>query len=415
VDAPWLSALGKLEIEKLDRAQDGIAHLKSALEHDATLHEARFVLAKALAHARAHDEVIKHMLALLSGDGFPPLMLLPDAPLGLELLENAFAAEQRHEQALVTRELRALGGGVDDVSRSALSARRLRYDPGAIEPLDRATLVTRVLPAEGRHVLLEVAAASAGVEAKALRTPLAEVGVSARDRVGPRDKHPLRVVFDRVCRMFSVEGLELVVSESLRDARIVIQDTPWIAVPAALASRPEPVQHAVMARLLARAALGVPWIEDLPPAHAAAYAIALARQAHPGFESGEREVTSLLAEYETRVNRAIGRRQRKQLAELEPALRSAHAATSRDMVTIARAVARAETRAAFLATGDLLVVVDLLASEDAAFAKDARSLDKRALAAVLSHARAGDLVRFALGAEATALRWRLGTVWGART
>jgi hypothetical protein len=86
--------------------------------------------------------------------------------------------------------------------------------------------------------------------------------------------------------------------------------------------------------------------------------------------------------------------------------------TLRDAVTLQQAVARTEARAAFLVTGDLSTVVELASSEDATLAKDARSHEKRALAAVLTHAILGDVVRYALGADATALRWRLGTVWG---
>ena len=227
-------------------------------------------------------------------------------------------------------------------------------------------------------------------------------------------QHPLRVVFDRVCKMFSLEGLELVVTDAIREPRLVIQDTPWLALPSALASAPEPTQHAAVARLLVRAALGVPWIEALPPAHALAYVIALARQIRPRFEAaGEREVTGLMAEYETRVAKGIGRRQRKQLAELTQVLEAAPSPTLRDMTAIARAVTRAEIRAAFLVTGDLLTTIEIVAGEDASFAKDARAHDKRALAAVLSHPLAGDLVRFALTPDATALRWRLGSVWSA--
>ena len=66
--------------------------------------------------------------------------------------------------------------------------------------LDRRALVTTVLPSAGRHVLLEVAAAIAGVEAKILRADLNEVGVTSRDRIPARSGHPVRALLDRVAR-----------------------------------------------------------------------------------------------------------------------------------------------------------------------------------------------------------------------
>jgi hypothetical protein len=414
VDAGWLATLGRLEVESLGHVQEGISHLQSALEQQASLHEARLVLAKALAGAGMHEEVIKHMQVLVCTEPFPPILMIPETREALELFEDAFLAERRVEQAAVVRELRALAGAVGDDVRTGLAARRMRYDVGSMEPLDRATLVTRVLPPEGRHLLLEVAAAGAGVEAKTLRTNLADAGVSARDRIGPRVQHPLRVVFDRVCRMLTVEGVELAVSDGVATAGFVIQDTPWLVLPATVADKSEPMQHAIIARLLARAALGVPWIEDLPPASFLAYTLALARQGRPGLELPglDREVASLLPDYEARVAKGIGRRNRKQLAGMASAIDTMTIPTLRDAVTLQQAVARTEARAAFLVTGDLSTVVELASSEDATLAKDARSHEKRALAAVLTHAILGDVVRYALGADATALRWRLGTVWG---
>src|SRR5207302_1815509 len=79
-------------------------------------------------------------------------------------------------------ELLSVAGALDEARTQALRAgRRPPPDPqrGAV---DRAMLVAQVLPPEGRHILLEVAAAIAGVEAKLLRSDLTEIGISSRDR-----------------------------------------------------------------------------------------------------------------------------------------------------------------------------------------------------------------------------------------
>jgi hypothetical protein len=66
-------------------------------------------------------------------------------------------------------------------------------------------------------------------------------------------------------------------------------------------------------------------------------------------------------------------------------------------------LAKAQLRAAYLVTGDLLAVVDDERSRDTALGPT--------LAATLEHPVAGDVCRFALTAEATALRRRVGSVW----
>jgi hypothetical protein len=75
------------------------------------------------------------------------------------------------------------------------------------------------------------------------------------------------------------------------------------------------------------------------------------------------------------------------------------------------ALAHAELRAAYVLTGDLLATIDELRGLDAAFLRATESPGRAALAAVLDHPFAGDVTRFALTTEATALRRRVGATW----
>jgi hypothetical protein len=75
------------------------------------------------------------------------------------------------------------------------------------------------------------------------------------------------------------------------------------------------------------------------------------------------------------------------------------------------ALARAELRAAFVMTGDLLTMVDEMRPLDGSLQRATESPGPQAVAAVLEHPYAGDVVRFALTPEATALRRRLGSTW----
>ena len=76
-----------------------------------------------------------------------------------------------------------------------------------------------------------------------------------------------------------------------------------------------------------------------------------------------------------------------------------------------RTVAQAELRAAFVVTGDLLATLDSLKASNAGLRREMDAAGPRALAAVLTHPLAGDLVRAALNPVTTAARVRLGTWW----
>ena len=117
-----------------------------------------------------------------------------------------------------------------------------------------------------------------------------------------------------------------------------------------------------------------------------------------------------MAKYTPSVVRALTRRQRKALEDLAPRLSSPQARPPviGDFVD---ALTRAELRTAFLVGGDLLALLGTMSPSDAALLNALASPGPQALATVLQHPRAGDLLRFALTREATALRRRLGSTW----
>src|SRR5262249_52501405 len=144
-----------------------------------------------------------------------PLLSVADPAAALELLERTLGAERRAEEALVVSELRAIEGELDDGRHAWLRARRLGALDAHHQTLDRTTLVTHVLPPEGRHVLLEVAAAISGVEAKILRADLGELGITTKDRISSRSGHPTRALLDRLVRQLSLGDVELVITPNV--------------------------------------------------------------------------------------------------------------------------------------------------------------------------------------------------------
>jgi hypothetical protein len=269
---------------------------------------------------------------------------------------------------------------------------------------------------DGRHVLADVALAIAGVEAKVLRTDLGEVGISTRERISPRSGHPLRRMLDRIAQSMGIEEIELAFVPDGSRTRVLSLDEPWIVVPASMAAQPEPAQTAHLARAVARVAFGVPWLEELPATHIQAVLIAAARHAVPTYAADDLDAATagLVAKYAPGVVRSLTRRQRKALEDLAPRLSSPQARPPviGDFVD---ALARAELRTAFLVGGDLIAVLETMIASDAALRDAFAAPGPQALATVLQHARAGDLVRFALTREATALRRRLGSTWTGST
>lgn len=408
--ASWFATLGQIEVEVLGQLRDGIAHLRQAIELDPDLCEARFELASAYARADAHEEAIRVLMTMIAPDS-KHLLASSDPNVVLTLLERELGHVHRGEEALIVSELRAIGGDLDEGRHAWLRARRRVHDAPQ-NALDRPTLVTQVLPPATRHVLLEVAAAISGVETKILRSDISELGISPRDRVSSRSGHPTRVVLDKLMRVLGLEDIELVITPQVPRTRVIAQDGLWIVVPRDLADLPEPAQTASIGRALIRIALGVPWLEELPPPHIEALLIAAARQAAPAYATDIIDMLSakLVAQYEPAVQRAISRRQRKLLEELAPHI-SAPQGKPLAIEDFVMGLSRCEIRGTYVLTGDLLAVIDDLRAADPVLLRATERPGRSALQAVLEHPYAGDVCRFALSPEATALRRRVGSTW----
>ena len=117
-----------------------------------------------------------------------------------------------------------------------------------------------------------------------------------------------------------------------------------------------------------------------------------------------------VAQYEPAVARALSRKQKKLLEELAPHI-AAPQGRPIPIDTFIHALTRAEIRAAYLVCGDLLATIDDLRQYDPVLMQATERQGPRALAGVLTHPYAGDVCRYALSAEATALRRRIGAAW----
>lgn len=410
VEPRWLHALGHLELVALGRVRDATAHLRRALDLDPMLHTARFELATAFARLGAHEDATKTLHGMIAPSA-DPLVALEHPTAALELYERSLVASLRQEDAVVVSELRAVSGDLDEGRSTWLRSRRIGPFEGHHTPLDRATLVAHAVPEEGRTVLLEVAGAIAGVEGKILRADLADLGVGSREKVGRRSGHPTRALLDRLQKALGLGDVELAITPLATRTRVITADDTWIVVPRSLTELPEPTQLATLARGLARVALAVPWLEELPPHHMLALLVAAARTVVPTFmDDVDATVKPHVAPFEAALSKELSRRQRQALEKLAPAI-AAEATRPLADGTLVAALARAELRVAYLLTGDLLATIDELRGLDPAFFEATAAPGTDALAAVLTHPFAGDVARYALSGEASPLRRRVGSTW----
>lgn len=410
-DPRWYASLGHIEVDQLNRLRDGVGHLQRAVQMDPSLHECRFELATAYSRLGAHDDAAKAVMSMISPSA-QPLISIADPAAALELLERALNAERRQEEAIVVSELRAIAGELDEGRHAWLRARRLPPFEQHHAILDRATLISHVVPPEGRHLLLEIAAAISGIETKLLRADISEIGISSRDRISKRSGNPTRNLLDRLCRALGIGDIELVVTPNVSRTRVLAQDGIWVVVPQALTQLPEPTQLASIGRALARVALNVPWLEELPPPHIEAMLIGAARAVNPMYAKDEVDVLSmkLVMQYEPNIAKELTRKQKQALEKLVP-LMSSGAGRLIGIDILIGALARAELRIAYVLTGDVLATIDELRGLDASFLQATESPGRGSVAAVLDHPFAGDVVRYALTPEATALRRRVGSTW----
>jgi tetratricopeptide (TPR) repeat protein/tRNA A-37 threonylcarbamoyl transferase component Bud32 len=412
LDPTILATLGQIEIS-LGLFEDAATHLRLAVALQPSSHETRLALAEALTRNRGGSEPAALIESMIASDA-GPLLSLREPARAVATLEVALANAGQPERSLVARELRAIAGGLDDGAHVELRTRRVAFDAAPRTPgaLDATTLLESVVPQDTQRLLFDLVAALAGAEEKLVRVTVEELGVGPRDRLSPAGGHPLLMLVHQLSATLGIARPEVAVSSTLPLPRLVLKDPPWLVVPSVMMDQPDPVLVAALVGPLVRIALSVTWLEDLPGPYAHAVLCGAARQAVPGFSAlgCSAEQQDLVDELAQRVARAVGRRQKKALGALAPALAALPGLTLADGAAFERAVHRAELRTAFVLTGHLLATVDVARARDAELGRTTQNVGLAALRAVLGHPIAGDVVRFALGPTAMALRQRAGTL-----
>ena len=263
--------------------------------------------------------------------------------------------------------------------------------------------MSRLLLPEARSPMVDVALAMAPIAAKVLRFELGNLNITSRDRLNPRDNHPTRLLADRIARALGIEAFELYLSPSWQGAaRVYPGDPPAIVGSTTFADLPEPEQAFALARLLARTALGLTWLDELAVDAVDGFLMASIRAIEPTFGSGELSSAreSMAQSFMISIQKAIGRRQRKLLEEIAPAVIATY-----DARTFSIGVRRSEYRLGYILSGDLVAAMDYLKRYDREISR--ADGDPRVL---LQHPVTNELLRYALTPDAFAERRRVGAI-----
>ena len=403
VDPRWLTTMGMLEITVLLRAREGVAHLTQATQIPGASPDVRVALGRGLEAAGRNAESVQVFRDAFTAEG-EVFARLGELTTGLASLEAALAKEGRVEERLAVEEVRACFGEVKADRVARLRGRRLAEGSPYAGVLAGAEL-HRLLVPEARTPLLEVAAAIQPIAAKVLRFELGNIGITSRDRLSARDGHPTRVLADRIARALGIEAFEIYLSAAWQGAaRVYPGDPPAIVGSTSFADLPEPEQIYALARLLTRVALGPTWLDELPVEAADGLFLASMRAFDPAFAGGELtpQRESMAQSFLPAVQRAIGRRQKKQIEEIAPSVLSGY-----DARAITIGVRRSEYRVAYVLGGDLLAAIDYLRRFDRDIG---RSADEPRV--LLQHPVTNELLRYALSGESVAERRKVGVTWG---
>lgn len=386
--ACWLE-IARVRFDRLDQPGEAIAVLRQGLEDSGQAPAVRAELAARLEMMGQHGEAAQELRILAvwdpsRGDTWRDLALCFDA-LGrpyearlarepLLVLGEAAAAEQDAVQRVPPRTAQAM-------------PEALAQDPTAL-PLPR--------PVEAPVALL---AALAEALPRMVPADLDSFGLSPRDKVTPRQQHPLRALAERVAGIFGRPDFDLYVHR-VRSRGIMVEPTspPALLVPAPVAELPEPQQVFLLGQPLLLISRGLHAVLKLTPRELEVFVAAACRPLDPTFGAGL-TADEFLEDQAKRMQRALSRKSRR---AVEEAARAYLGMPILEFQSFADDLRRAATRTAAVVADDLPAVIAVTRRQDGELA----GLTGAAL--LRRSGPANDLVRHWLSDAAQQLRDRLG-------
>jgi tetratricopeptide (TPR) repeat protein len=293
----------------------------------------------------------------------------------------------------------ALGGGTD-LERLALQQRVARpamLDAGAFDA-ETLRMLDAGLPEDATTTRL-VACAAPGLE-RVYPPDLEAYGVSKSERISPRSGHPVRVLADRIARIFAVSEFDFYVHQAHSGGvEVAFTDPVSILVPAYVSTLPEGQQAFLIARVMVNLARGLSVVDKLPPQSIGDLAVAAMRTVDSSFGAGK-DQDEYLDALARNLYKGLPRRARRPLEEAAHAYGPSPKPRLEDWVLRVRKTA---TRAAFLVSDDPAGAIGILRRTEGDLARlDGPALE-RGMAII------ADTLRFAVSDIASTVRRRVGS------
>ena len=290
-------------------------------------------------------------------------------------------------------------GAATDEDRARLKKRGKNADeaPPASFNIDLLRTITDgdTLSCPGYELLSTIAEAVGKIHPPDLET----MGLSRRDRLSARSRHPLRGMADQIAEIFDIEYDLYVHQASSPAVTVELTEPPAIIVAEHVGSKPEAEQIFLLAYAMAPIAGRFHAADKLSPTNLQLLLAAATRSEVAGF-GDELPGADALDQTAVRLRKAVPRKLRK---AMDAAAQQYAADKLHDFAAWQSALDRTAMRAALLLTGDLAVSVSILRN-----AEDLGGLTGPEL--LRSSSLIADLVRFWASDKALTARREAGLV-----
>ncbi|HVZ88901.1 MAG TPA: tetratricopeptide repeat protein, partial [Polyangia bacterium] len=359
---------------------------------------ARVELARVLEEAERFPEAIAEHLVLLRLE-----TLRVDSLLALRRLCERVG--QRRRATRVAAALAALGL-TDATDTRAIREARQRWVPEATGAVTAAEFETVVRHPDARHPATALLAAMSEVLPRLYGLALEDWGVQKQDRLAAKSEDPLRALVSRVAQLLGVEEAFDVFQARAIATQVEIEagPPPALLLPPMFGSLPRQEAYLQLGRQLGHLRAGTYAIGRIPGKDLGLLVAAGVRTVYPDYGRGilpEEQVKDVAQ----KIARTLPRRQRRAFEQAALSFRDAGVF---DGDKWRAALAHTGTRAAVVASGDVLGAFEQLVRTERRLAAAALQTSEELLAAARTSAAVVELIDFAVGEELAALNRRLG-------
>ncbi|MCC7536694.1 MAG: tetratricopeptide repeat protein, partial [Deltaproteobacteria bacterium] len=347
--------------QRLGRIDDAIATLKRAVRTAAEMPAPsvpevlalRTALANALRRGGRVDDAIAENRKILATD--------PAAVTSVRELRGLFESRGRNDEAACADAVLVALGGAEPQNAQNHRERSMRPLTRRASPLDVASIRELATDPAERIPAAELLAAVSDHLARVYPPDLERLGLSSRDRIGPRDRHAMRALADQVAATLGVSEYALFIHQVRGRGVVIENDDPLaICVPASLAEASDREQTFALARAFCKVATKHYLVEKLTPRELEVLLAACARMVAPGVGSGL-TAEDFLEDLTKRIQKALPRKARPVVSEAATRYVSSPRA---DFVKLVRAIDRTAVRVASVMADDLPAALAHLAKTD---------------------------------------------------